>query len=315
MVNLVKVLFIFIQKNNHRLKINNYKNMNYTEKGTLVLDGKLVAKEMQNSIKKKIDSSGIKITLATVLVGDDKPSQLYVNNKHKQATASSINSIHVNLPGDISQADLENKISELGSDAAINGILVQMPLPKGLNEDRVIEMIPTNKDVDGLKEQNLGKLIVGNDVLRPCTPLGVMKLIEHYNLDTSGKKALVIGRSRLVGMPQVIMFGSKGIDCTVTLAHSRTKNLDKLISESEIVVPAIGVPGIINSKNVMKDAILIDVGISSDENGIHGDVDFDSVDGIAKAVTPMPGGTGPMTVACLLENTMKAAQLQGIIQE
>ena len=315
MVNLVKVLFIFIQKNNHRLKINNYKNMNYTEKGTLVLDGKLVAKEMQNSIKKKIDSSGIEITLATVLVGDDKPSQLYVNNKHKQATASSINSIHVNLPGDISQADLENKISELGSDAAINGILVQMPLPKGLNEDRVIEMIPTNKDVDGLKEQNLGKLIVGNDVLRPCTPLGVMKLIEHYNLDTSGKKALVIGRSRLVGMPQVIMFGSKGIDCTVTLAHSRTKNLDKLISESEIVVPAIGVPGIINSENVMKDAILIDVGISSDENGIHGDVDFDSVDGIAKAVTPMPGGTGPMTVACLLENTMKAAQLQGIIQE
>ena len=289
--------------------------MKYTEKGTLVLDGKLVAKEMQNSIKKKIDSSGIKITLATVLVGDDKPSQLYVNNKHKQATASSINSIHVNLPGDISQADLENKISELGSDAAITGILVQMPLPKGLNEDRVIEMIPTNKDVDGLKEQNLGKLIVGNDVLRPCTPLGVMKLIEHYNLDTSGKKALVIGRSRLVGMPQVIMFGSKGIDCTVTLAHSRTKNLDKLISESEIVVPAIGVPGIINSKNVMKDAILIDVGISSDENGIHGDVDFDSVDGIAKAVTPMPGGTGPMTVACLLENTMKAAQLQGIIQE
>ena len=289
--------------------------MKYTEKGTLVLDGKLVAKEMQNSIKKKIDSSGIKITLATVLVGDDKPSQLYVNNKHKQATASSINSIHVNLPGDISQADLENKISELGSDAAINGILVQMPLPKGLNEDRVIEMIPTNKDVDGLKEQNLGKLIVGNDVLRPCTPLGVMKLIEHYNIDTSGKKALVIGRSRLVGMPQVIMFGSKGIDCTVTLAHSRTKNLDKLISESEIVVPAIGVPGIINSKNVMKDAILIDVGISSDENGIHGDVDFDSVDGIAKAVTPMPGGTGPMTVACLLENTMKAAQLQGIIQE
>ena len=289
--------------------------MKYTEKGTLVLDGKLVAKEMQNSIKKKIDSSGTEITLATVLVGDDKPSQLYVNNKHKQATASSIKSIHVNLPGDISQLDLENKISELGSDTSINGILVQMPLPKGLNEDRVIEMIPTNKDVDGLKEQNLGKLIVGNDVLRPCTPLGVMKLIEHYNIDTSGKKALVIGRSRLVGMPQVIMFGSKGIDCTVTLAHSRTKNLDKLISESEIVVPAIGVPGIINSKNVMKDAVLIDVGISSDENGIHGDVDFDSVDGIAKAVTPMPGGTGPMTVACLLENTMKAAQLQGIIQE
>ena len=287
--------------------------MKFTEKGTLILDGRFVAQEIQSSIKKKIDDSGSEITLATVLVGDDKPSQLYVNNKHKQATASSIKSMHVNLPGNISQSELEQKISELGNDTTINGILIQMPLPKGLNEDSVIEMIPTNKDVDGLKEQNLGKLIVGNDVLRPCTPLGVMRLIEYYNLETSGKKALVIGRSRLVGMPQVIMFGSKGIDCTVTLAHSRTKNLDDLISKSEIVVPAIGVPGIINSKNVKKDAILLDVGISSDDKGIHGDVDFDSVDGIAKAVTPMPGGTGPMTVACLLENTMKAAELQGII--
>ena len=287
--------------------------MKYTEKGTLILDGRFVAQEIQSSIKKKIEDSGSEITLATVLVGDDKPSQLYVNNKHKQATASSIKSMHVNLPGNISQSELEQKISELGNDATINGILIQMPLPKGLNEDSVIEMIPTNKDVDGLKEQNLGKLIVGNDVLRPCTPLGVMRLIEYYNLETSGKKALVIGRSRLVGMPQVIMFGSKGIDCTVTLAHSRTKNLDDLISESEIVVPAIGVPGIINSKNVKKGSILLDVGISSDDKGIHGDVDFDSVDGIAKAVTPMPGGTGPMTVACLLENTMKAAELQGII--
>ena len=288
--------------------------MKYTEKGTLILDGRFVAQEMQKSIKKKIDDSGVVITLATVLVGDDKPSQLYVNNKHKQATASSIKSMHVNLPGNISQTELEDKISQLGNDPSVNGILIQMPLPKGLNEDSVIEMIPTNKDVDGLKEQNLGKLIVGNDVLRPCTPLGVMKLIEYYKLETAGKKALVIGRSRLVGMPQVIMFGSKGIDCTVTLAHSRTKNLDELISESEIVVPAIGVPGIINAKNVRKDSILLDVGISSDENGIHGDVDFNSVDGVAKAVTTMPGGTGPMTVASLLENTMKAAQLQGIIQ-
>jgi len=288
--------------------------MKYTEKGTLILDGRFVAQEMQKSIKKKIDDSGVIITLATVLVGDDKPSQLYVNNKHKQATASSIKSMHVNLPGNISQTELEDKIAQLGNDPSVNGILIQMPLPKGLNEDSVIEMIPTNKDVDGLKEQNLGKLIVGNDVLRPCTPLGVMKLIEYYKLETAGKKALVIGRSRLVGMPQVIMFGSKGIDCTVTLAHSRTKNLDELISESEIVVPAIGVPGIINANNVRKDSILLDVGISSDENGIHGDVDFNSVDGVAKAVTPMPGGTGPMTVASLLENTMKAAQLQGIIQ-
>ena len=227
--------------------------MKYTEKGTLILDGKFVAQEMQNAIKKKIDASSVEITLATVLVGDDKPSQIYVNNKHKQASASSIKSLHVNLPGDISQKELENKIKELGNNPAINGILIQMPLPNGLNENGVIEMIPTNKDVDGLKEQNLGKLIVGNDVLRPCTPLGVMKLIEYYKRETSGKKTLVIGRSRLVGMPQIIMFGTKGIDCTVTLAHSRTKNLDNLIKESEIVVSAIGVPNIINSKNVKKD--------------------------------------------------------------
>ena len=287
--------------------------MNYTEKGTLILDGKLVAKEIQSNIKKRIEEYNVEITLVTVLVGDDKPSQLYVNNKHKQATSSSIKSIMVNLPGDISQSDLENKIKELGDDNSVNGILIQMPLPKGLNENNIIETIPPNKDVDGLKEKNLGRLIVGNNILNPCTPLGVMKLIQYYKLETSGKKALVIGRSRLVGMPQVLMLGSKGIDCTVTLAHSRTKNLDGLINESEIVVPAIGVPNMINSKNVRKDAILLDVGISSDGKGIKGDVDFEGVDGIAKAVTPMPGGTGPMTVACLLENTMKAAELQGII--
>ena len=279
----------------------------------MILDGKLVAKEIQSNIKKRIEECNVEITLVTVLVGDDKPSQLYVNNKHKQATSSSIKSIMVNLPGDISQSDLENKIKELGDDNSVNGILIQMPLPKGLNENNVIETIPPNKDVDGLKEKNLGRLIVGNNILNPCTPLGVMKLIQYYKLETSGKKALVIGRSRLVGMPQVLMLGSKGIDCTVTLAHSRTKNLDDLINESEIVVPAIGVPNMINSKNVRKDAILLDVGISSDGKGIKGDVDFEGVDGIAKAVTPMPGGTGPMTVACLLENTMKAAELQGII--
>ncbi len=287
--------------------------MKYTEKGTLILDGKFVAQEIQNAIKKKIDISFAKITLATVLVGDDKPSQLYVNNKHKQAAAASINSVHVNLPGNISQKDLESKICELAKDPSINGILIQMPLPKGLNEEIIIEMIPSEKDVDGLKEQNLGKLIVGNDVLRPCTPLGVMKLLEYYKIVTSGKKALVIGRSRLVGMPQVIMLSAKGIDCTVTLAHSKTKNLDELISQSEIIIPAVGVPNIINAKNVKKDAVILDVGISSDNSGIHGDVDFKGVDGIAKAVTPMPGGTGPMTVACLLENTVKAAELQGII--
>ena len=171
--------------------------MNYTEKGTLILDGKLVAKEIQSNIKKRIEECNVEITLVTVLVGDDKPSQLYVNNKHKQATSSSIKSIMVNLPGDISQSDLENKIKELGDDNSVNGILIQMPLPKGLNENNVIETIPPNKDVDGLKEKNLGRLIVGNNILNPCTPLGVMKLIQYYKLETSGKKALVIGRSRL----------------------------------------------------------------------------------------------------------------------
>jgi methylenetetrahydrofolate dehydrogenase (NADP+)/methenyltetrahydrofolate cyclohydrolase len=279
--------------------------MKHTEKGTLVLDGKFVAQEMQNTIKKKIDDAGVEITLATVLVGDDKPSQLYVNNKHKQATASSIKSIHVNLSGDISQKELEDKITELGNDASINGILIQMPLPKGLNEDSVIEMIPTNKDVDGLKEQNLGKLIVGNDVLRPCTPLGVMKLIKYYNLETSGKKALVIGRSRLVGMPQVIMFGSKGIDCTVTLAHSRTKNLDEHLKSADIIVGAVGIPKFIQSEWVKEGAVVIDAGYHPEKCG---DIDLEPLIDHCSAYTPVPGGVGPMTINTLILQTVEACE-------
>ena len=287
--------------------------MNYTEKGSLILDGRDVAKKIQASLKEEIQKKNVKITLATVLVGDDGPSKLYVNNKHKQAQSAGFESVMVSLAADITQKDLEKKIIELGNDVSINGILVQMPLPKGLDEDRVIELIPENKDVDGLKTSNLGKLVVGNAILKPCTPLGVMRLIEHYKIDTQGKVALVIGRSRLVGMPQVLMLGSKGIDCTVTLAHSRTQEMNNLIMKADIVVPAVGIPNLINKENVKKGAVLLDVGITSDKDGIHGDVDFDSVDGIAHAVTPMPGGTGPMTVACLMENTVAAAKLQGII--
>ncbi len=287
--------------------------MKKTDNGTLILDGKSLAKKIQEHIKEEIIKSGKMIKLATVLVGDDKPSQLYVNNKHKQAELSGIESVHINLPGNSSQDDIEKRIQELGDDKSINGILIQMPLPDGLDSDSIIQMIPTNKDVDGLKEQNLGRLIVGNDVLRPCTPLGVMKLLKHYEIETSGKNALVIGRSRLVGMPQVLMLGKKGVDCTVTLAHSRTKNIDELINDSEIVVSAVGIPKIVNANNAKTGSILIDVGISGGSGGIQGDVDFEGVDGIAGAVTPMPGGTGPMTVACLLENTVKAANLQGII--
>ena len=287
--------------------------MNYTEKGSLILDGRDVAKKIQASLKEEIQKKNVKITLATVLVGDDGPSKLYVNNKHKQAQSAGIESVMVSLAADITQKDLEKKIIELGNDVSINGILVQMPLPKGLDEDKVIELIPENKDVDGLKTSNLGKLIVGNAILKPCTPLGVMRLIEHYKIDTQGKVALVIGRSRLVGMPQVLMLGSKGIDCTVTLAHSRTQEMNNLIMKADIVVPAVGIPNLINKDNVKKGAVLLDVGITSDKDGIHGDVDFHSVDGIAHAVTPMPGGTGPMTVACLMENTVAAAKLQGIL--
>ena len=248
--------------------------------------------------------------LATVLVGDDKPSQIYVRNKRKKAEEAGMVSRHVELPGDISQPDLEAAVRDLADDPAVHGILVQLPLPDGLDAERILDLLPPEKDVDGLTERSMGRLLRGRDGHVPCTPLGVMRLMERYGVETAGKKAVVIGRSTLVGLPQVLLLGRKGCDATPTLAHSRSGDLAAICREADIIVAAVGVAGLVTAEFVKPGAAVLDVGISRTADGIQGDVDFDAVQAVAGAITPMPGGTGPMTIGCLMENTFNA-RMQG----
>jgi len=276
------------------------------------MDGKRLRDEIVAGLKTEIDGLGNPtITLATVLVGSDKPSRIYVRNKRQKAAESGMVSRHVELDGDSSQADVETAVRELVEDPAVNGILVQLPLPDGLDAERVLDLIPPEKDVDGLTERSMGRLVRGRPGLVPCTPLGVMRLLDRYGVPTTGKRAVVIGRSTLVGLPQVLLLGRKGVDATPTLAHSRTADLAGQCRQADIIVAAAGMAGLVTADFVKPGAAVLDVGISRTEGGIAGDVDFDSVEKVAGALTPMPGGTGPMTIACLMENTLAAARLQG----
>jgi len=280
----------------------------------LIIDGKKIAIQLRNQIKAQLAQfSDVQITLATVLVGEDPASKLYVGMKHREAHAAGIHSKHVTLQKDIDQESLEAEIEKLASDDKVNGILVQLPLPKHIDKDRVLAKIPAEKDVDGLTEVNMGRLIQGQNQLVPCTPLGVMRLIEAYNIPTCGKTAVVVGRSSLVGLPQMLLLSARGADATVTLAHSRSENLIEICQRADILVSAVGSAGMITEAHVKPGAMVFDVGVTRTADGILGGVDFAAVERIAGGVTPMPAGTGPMTVACLLENTVKAASLQGIL--
>ncbi len=280
----------------------------------MIIDGKKVAIQLRNQIKAQLAQfSDVQITLATVLVGEDPASKLYVGMKHREAHAAGIHSKHVTLQKDIDQESLEAEIEKLASDDKVNGILIQLPLPKHIDKDRVLAKIPAEKDVDGLTEVNMGRLIQGQNQLVPCTPLGVMRLIEAYNIPTCGKTAVVVGRSSLVGLPQMLLLSARGADATVTLAHSRSENLIEICQRADILVSAVGSAGMITEAHVKPGAMVFDVGVTRTADGILGDVDFAAVERIAGGVTPMPAGTGPMTVACLLENTVKAASLQGIL--
>lgn len=252
------------------------------------------------------------VCLATVLVGDDAPSQTYVRNKHKFAAAAGMQSRNETLPADATQARVEDLVGRLAADPGVHGILVQQPLPDHLDNDAVLRLLPADKDVDGLTSESLGRLVRGEPGLVPCTPLGVLRLLEHYRIPTSGKHAVIVGRSTLVGTPLALLLSRKGIDATVTIAHSRTSDLAELCRSADIVVGASGQAKMIGAAHCKPGATLIDVGISRTEKGIVGDVDYEAVAGIAGAITPMPGGTGPMTIACLLENTLTAAGLQGV---
>ena len=280
----------------------------------MIIDGKKVAIEIRNSIKSRLDQqSNSSITLATVLVGDNPASKLYVGMKHREAHAAGIRSKNVELPATTSQTQLEQHIEALAADDSVHGILVQLPLPDGLNKDRVLAKIPPEKDVDGLTDVNMGRLLQGQKQLVPCTPLGVMRLIDAYNIETSGKTAVVVGRSALVGLPQFLLLAERGVDATVTLAHSRSRDLAAICKTADLLVCAAGSPAMITAAHVKPGAMVFDVGVSRTEHGIQGDVDFQAVSKVAGGITPMPGGTGPMTVACLLENTVLAAQLQGAL--
>ncbi len=284
-----------------------------TEDG-IIMDGKVVRDALLAGLRDQIMAAGTPaITLATVLVGDDGPSRKYVGSKHKQAQSIGMKSVGVDLPATATQAEVESAVKNLVDDVAVHGILVQIPLPANLNEESVLDLLPAAKDVDGLTTASLGRLVRGIDGHIGCTPLGVMRLLEFYGITTSGKRAVVVGRSTLVGYPLSILLARKGIDCTVTLAHSRTPNLAAVCREADILISATGMARSITSEFVKPGACVVDVGISRTESGIVGDVDFEAVKKVAGFVTPMPGGTGVMTVACLLENTLSAARMQGVV--
>ncbi len=287
-------------------------NWERTPGGAILMDGIRLRDELIAGLKSQIDGLGNPhVCLATVLVGDDKPSRLYVASKQKKAGEAGMVSRHVELPGDISQRDLEAAVQDLVDDPTVHGILVQLPLPDGLDAEAVLNLIPPEKDVDGLTERSMGRLVRGLDGHVGCTPLGVMRLMERYGVETAGKKAVVIGRSTLVGLPQVLLLGRKGCDATPTLAHSRSGDLAAICRDADIIVAAVGVAGLVTADFVKPGAAVLDVGISRTADGIQGDVDFDAVQEIAGAITPMPRGTGPMTIACLMENTFNAARMQG----
>jgi methylenetetrahydrofolate dehydrogenase (NADP+)/methenyltetrahydrofolate cyclohydrolase len=241
-------------------------------------------------------------------VGDDPASHTYVRGKRRDAEEVGIRSVHHELPGEVNQSDLESLIDELNRDDDIDGILVQLPLPGGLDSERVVSRIDPAKDVDGLHPYNMGLLVLGRPGLRPCTPSGVMRMLEDNHVTVSGQTAVVIGRSILVGRPLALMMASKGVDATVTMAHSRTPQLAEVCRRADILVAAVGVPRLVTRDYVKPGSAVIDVGISRIEDGLAGDVDFEAVREVAGSITPVPGGVGPMTRAMLLVNTLEAAK-------
>ena len=283
-----------------------------TPGGAILMDGNNLRDETVARLRKEIEAAGSPaVCLATVLVGGDKPSHIYVASKHKKAQEAGMISVGVHLEDDATQEQVEAEVRKLAADPSVHGILVQLPLPKHLDAEPVLALLPPEKDVDGLTERSMGRLLRGLPGHAPCTPLGVMRLLERYEIPTKGKKVVVIGRSTLTGLPQLVLFLRKGGDATTTCTHSHTspEDLKAYCREADIIVSCVGIARLITADHVKPGATVIDVGVSREEAKIVGDVDFDSVQAVAGAITPMPGGTGPMTIGCLLENTLSAAKM------
>jgi methylenetetrahydrofolate dehydrogenase (NADP+)/methenyltetrahydrofolate cyclohydrolase len=274
----------------------------------LILDGKTVADAVKREVAAEVSGLSYQPGLATVLIGDDPASHTYVRGKRRDAEEVGIKSIHHELPASVSQEDVLELISALNADEDVDGILVQLPLPGDLDGEATVESIDPGKDVDGLHPFNLGMLVLGRPGLRPCTPSGVMRILDHYGIATEGASVVIVGRSFLVGRPLALMLSERGADATVSVAHSRTADLAAMTRLADIVVAAVGSPRLIGPDHIRPGATVIDVGINRSDNGLVGDVDFDSVVELAGAITPVPGGVGPMTRAMLLANTLRAAQ-------
>ncbi len=273
-----------------------------------ILDGKALAQIVKSEVARAVATLDYQPGLATVLVGDDPASHTYVRGKRSDAEEVGIFSLHHELDASVSQTELGDLIAALNVDDRVDGILVQLPLPSDLDPEQAVVAIDPAKDVDGLHPHNLGLLLLDRPGLRPCTPSGILRILEHHDIAVSGRSAVVIGRSFLVGRPLALMLSSKGVDATVTMAHSRTEGLAAVASTADILVAAAGVPGLVTAEFVKPGAAVIDVGINRTDLGLSGDVDFDSVREVAGSVTPVPGGVGPMTRAMLLVNTLEAAR-------
>ncbi|MBC1521088.1 bifunctional methylenetetrahydrofolate dehydrogenase/methenyltetrahydrofolate cyclohydrolase FolD [Listeria aquatica] len=275
-----------------------------------VIDGKKLAKEIQESVTKEVSElvkKGKQPGLAVVLVGDNQASRTYVRNKQKRTEEAGMKSVLIELPEEVSEAELLQQVEDLNQDDSIHGILVQLPLPKHISEDKVIDAISQEKDVDGFHPLNVGNLFIGKETLVPCTPAGIIELIKSTGESIEGKRAVVIGRSNIVGKPVAQLLLQE--NATVTIAHSRTKDLPAVASEADILVVATGRAKFVKKNFVKPGAIVIDVGMDRDENNkLCGDVDYEDVFEQAGFITPVPGGVGPMTITMLLKNTLTAAK-------
>ena len=273
----------------------------------MIIDGKKIAEELRAELKKKIIE--FKATyksvpgLTVILIGEDPPSKIYVKNKQKYAKDIGINSEIIKYQENVDEKTVLDKISKLNNDKKISGILVQLPLPKQINKKKIIDAILPEKDVDGFHPVNVGNLSSGYAGKVPCTPLGCYLLLRKVEKDLKGKHAVIIGRSNLNGKPMAQLLLKE--NCTVTITHSKTKDLKNECKRADIIIAAVGQPKLVKGDWVKKGAIVIDVGINKTANGLEGDVDFEEVSKVAKAITPVPGGVGPMTIACLLSNTIE----------
>ena len=277
---------------------------------TKIIDGKQISLDIKNELKEKVakyKEQGIEITLAVVKVGNDPASAVYVRNKEKACEYVGINSKTLALPEETTEEELLNVVKELNEDKNVNGILVQLPLPKHIDEGKVLLTIDSTKDVDGFHPVNVGKMVIGEDTFLPCTPAGIIEMIKRTDIDIEGKECVVIGRSNIVGKPLIQCCLDK--NATVTVCHSHTKNIKQITKNADILISAIGKAKFVTKDMVKDGVVIIDVGINRGEDGkLTGDVDFENVSPKASYITPVPGGVGPMTITMLMNNVIKAAK-------